>query len=143
MVDAASPLFVEGAEQIRGKRVLVVEDGPTLTHGEMKYGAGVLAAIRHGAGRDRRPAALHRGHASRRRSRSTPASAALLPAMGYGEEQVRDLEATIARTPCDLVLIATPIDLRRVLKIDKPALRVGYELQEIGKPDLADVLARF
>jgi len=142
VIDAASPLFVAGAEQIRGKRVLAVEDGPTLTHGEMKYGAGVVAALRHGAAEivDPRP---HTVASITETFRKYPGIGSLLPAMGYGEAQVRDLEATIARTPCDLVLIATPIDLRRVLTIDKPALRVGYELQEIGKPDLADVLARF
>jgi predicted GTPase len=142
VVDAASPLFVEGAEQIRGKRVLAVEDGPTLTHGGMKYGAGVLAAIRHGAAEIVDPRPYTVGSLTQTFEKY-PGIGTLLPAMGYGEEQVRDLEATIARTPCDLVLIATPIDLRRVLKIDRPALRVAYELQEIGKPDLADVLARF
>jgi predicted GTPase len=142
VVDAASPLYVDGAERIRGRRVLAVEDGPTLTHGEMKYGAGVLAAIRHGAAEIVDPRPFTVGTLARTFERY-PGIGTLLPAMGYGEEQVKDLEATIARTPCDLVLIATPIDLRRVLKIDKPALRVGYELQEIGKPDLEDVLARF
>jgi predicted GTPase len=142
VIDAASPLTVEGAEQIRGRRVLAVEDGPTLTHGEMKYGAGVLAAIRHGASElvDPRPYTVG---TLTQTFQKYPGIGSLLPAMGYGEAQVRDLEATIARTPCDLVLIATPIDLRRVLRLDKPALRVGYELQEIGKPDLADVLAGF
>jgi predicted GTPase len=142
VVDAASPLSVEGAGAIRGKRVLVVEDGPTLTHGEMKYGAGVLAAIRHGAGEivDPRPYTVGTLTAT---FAKYPGIGALLPAMGYGGEQVKDLEATIERTPCDLVLVATPIDLRRVIRIDREALRVGYELQEIGRPDLADVLARF
>jgi predicted GTPase len=142
VIDAASPLHVDGAAQIRGKRVLVVEDGPTLTHGEMKYGAGVLAAIRHGAAEivDPRPYTVGTLTAT---FEKYPGIGTLLPAMGYGGRQVGDLEATIARTPCDLVLVATPIDLRRVVRIDKPALRVGYELQEIGKPDLEDVLARF
>ena len=142
VVDAASPLLVEGSEQIRGKRVLAVEDGPTLTHGGMKYGAGVLAAIRHGAAQIVDPRPYTVGSLTRTFEKY-PGIGTLLPAIGYGEQQVRDLEATIARTPCDLVLIATPIDLRRVLTLDKPALRVGYELQEIGRPDLADVLARF
>jgi predicted GTPase len=142
VVDAASPLFVDGAEQIRGKRVLAVEDGPTLTHGEMKYGAGVLAAIRHGAAGIVDPRPYTVGTLTQTFERY-PGIGTLLPAMGYGEQQMKDLEATIAATPCDLVLVATPIDLRRVIRIDKPALRVGYELQEIGKPDLADVLARF
>ena len=142
VVDAASPLTVEDASSIRGRRVLAVEDGPTLTHGEMKYGAGVLAAIRHGAAEivDPRPYTVGTLAAT---FEKYPGIGTLLPAMGYGEQQVKDLEATIARTPCDVVLVATPIDLRRVVRIDKPALRVGYELQEIGKPDLADVLARF
>jgi predicted GTPase len=141
VVDAASPLFVDGADQIRGKRVLAVEDGPTLTHGEMKYGAGVLAAIRHGASEIVDPRPYTVGTITRT-FESYPGIGTLLPAMGYGEEQMKDLEATIARTPCDVVLVATPIDLRRVIRIDKPALRVGYELQEIGRPDLSDVLAR-
>jgi predicted GTPase len=142
VIDAASPLFVDGAEQIRGKRVLAVEDGPTLTHGEMKYGAGVLAAIRHGASEivDPRPYVVG---TLAKTFEAYPGIGTLLPAMGYGGEQVRDLEATIARTPCDVVLVATPIDLRRVIEIRKPALRVAYELQEIGKPDLAEALARF
>jgi predicted GTPase len=142
VVDAASPLFVDGADAIRGKRVLAIEDGPTLTHGEMKYGAGVLAALRHGAAElvDPRPYAVGRVAET---FASYPAIGALLPAMGYGEEQTRDLEATIAQTPCDLVLVATPIDLRRVVRIRQPTKRVSYELQEIGKPDLGDVLLRF
>jgi predicted GTPase len=142
VIDAASPLFVNGAEQIRGKRVLAVEDGPTLTHGEMKYGAGVLAAIRHGAKEivDPRPYVVG---TLAKTFETYPGIGTLLPAMGYGGEQVRDLEATIARTPCDVVLVATPVDLRRIVEIRKPALRVGYELQEIGKPDLAEALARF
>jgi len=142
VVDAASPLFVDDAHEIRGKRVLAIEDGPTLTHGEMKYGAGVLAALRHGAAEvvDPRPYAFGRVAET---FASYPGIGTLLPAMGYGEEQTRDLEATIARTPCDLVLVATPIDLRRVLRIQQPTKRVTYELQEIGRPDLGDVLARF
>jgi predicted GTPase len=142
VVDAASPLFVDGAEQIRGRRVLAVEDGPTLTHGEMKYGAGVLAAIRHGAAEVVDPRPYTVGTLTRT-FEAYPGIGTLLPAMGYGEQQMRDLEATIARTPCDVVLVATPIDLRRVIEIRKPALRVRYELQEIGRPDLADALAVF
>jgi predicted GTPase len=144
VVDAASPLFVEppGAEAIRGKRVLAVEDGPTLTHGEMAYGAGVMAAWKHGAAEvvDPRP---HAVGSIAETFRKYPGIGPLLPAMGYGEEQTRELEATLSRTPADLVLVATPIDLRRVVRLDKPALRVTYELQEIGRPDLTDVLARF
>jgi predicted GTPase len=142
VVDAASPLFVAGANEIRGKRVLAIEDGPTLTHGGMEYGAGVLTALRHGAAElvDPRPYAVGRLAET---FASYPGIGALLPAMGYGEDQTRDLEATIARTPCDLVLVATPIDLRRVVRIQQPTKRVSYELQEIGKPDLGDVLQRF
>jgi len=142
VVEAASPLFVDDAETIRGKRVLAIEDGPTLTHGEMKYGAGVLAAQRHGAAEivDPRPYTVG---TLKQTFETYPDIGTLLPAMGYGEEQMRDLAETIARTPADVVLVATPIDLRRIIKIEKPALRVRYELQEIGKPDLEDVLARF
>ncbi len=139
VVDAASPLFVEAPEQIRGKRVLAIEDGPTQTHGEMKYGAGVLAAIRHGAAEVVDPRPYTVGSISDT-FRKYPGIGSLLPAMGYGDEQMRDLEQTIARTPADLVLVATPIDLRRVIQITKPALRVSYELQEIGRPDLKDAL---
>jgi predicted GTPase len=139
VVDAASPLSVEQPEAIRGKTVLAVEDGPTLTHGGMKYGAGVLAALRHGAAEvvDPRPYAVG---AIARSFEAYPGIGPLLPAMGYGEEQVRDLAATIARVPADLVLVATPVDLRRIVHIERPALRVGYELQEIGRPDLEDAL---
>jgi predicted GTPase len=142
VVDAASPLSVDGADEIRGKRVLAIEDGPTLTHGGMKYGAGVLTALRHGAAElvDPRPYAVGRLAET---FASYPGIGTLLPAMGYGEDQTRDLEATIARTPCDLVLVATPIDLRRVVRIQQPTKRVSYELQEIGRPDLGDVLLRF
>jgi predicted GTPase len=140
VIDAASPLDVPDAGLIRGKRVLAVEDGPTLTHGEMKYGAGVMAAHKFGAAEviDPRPWAVG---SIARTFETYPGIGPLLPAMGYGERQVKDLEATIARTPVDLVLIATPVDLRRVLHIAQPALRVGYELQEIGRPDLSEALA--
>jgi predicted GTPase len=142
VVDAASPIFVEDPGAIRGRRVLAIEDGPTLTHGDMRYGAGVVAALRHGASAVVDPRPYTVGSIART-FETYPGIGTLLPAMGYGEEQMRDLEATVERTPCDLVLIATPIDLRRVIRIGKPALRVGYELQEIGRPDLGDVLARF
>ncbi len=140
VVDAASPIDGPDGASLRGRRVLAVEDGPTLTHGEMKYGAGVLAARKFGAAEvlDPRPWAVG---SIARTFEQYPSIGPLLPAMGYGEEQVRHLEATIARTPADLVLIATPIDLRRVLRIAQPSLRVGYELQEIGRPDLSDALA--
>jgi predicted GTPase len=142
VLEAASPIFVEAPEAIRGKRVLVIEDGPTLTHGEMAYGAGTVVARRLGAAElvDPRPYAVgsivdtfHK----------YPNTGALLPAMGYGEKQVRELEETINRTPCDLVLIATPIDLRRVLTIKHPSQRVRYELQEIGQPTLKDIVERW
>jgi len=139
VVDAASPIFVDDPGAIRGKRVLAIEDGPTLTHGNMTYGAGVVAAMKHGAAAIVDPRPYTVGTIART-FEAYPGIGTLLPAMGYGEEQMRDLETTIARTPADLVLIATPIDLRRVIRIDKPALRVSYELQEIGAPDLADVL---
>ena len=142
VVDAASPIFVEDPSVIRGQRVLAIEDGPTLTHGDMTYGAGVVAAMKHGAASlvDPRPYAVG---TIARAFETYPGIGTLLPAMGYGEEQMRDLEATVERTPADIVLIATPIDLRRVIRISKPALRVSYELQEIGHPDLADALKPF
>jgi predicted GTPase len=142
VIEAASPIFVEGHEQIRGRRVLAIEDGPTLTHGDMAYGAGVVAARRHGAAEVVDPRPWATGSIAEA-FRAYPSIGPLLPAMGYGADQVRDLEATIERTPADLVLVATPIDLRRVVRISRPALRVHYELQETGTPDLADVLARF
>jgi predicted GTPase len=141
VVDAASPISVEDPGAIRGKRVLAIEDGPTLTHGDMTYGAGVLAAERFGAAEvvDPRPFVV----GSLAKALETyPRMGRLLPALGYGPEQIRDLEATIERTPADLVLIATPVDLRRVLRISKPAQRVSYELQEIGRPNLSDVLEK-
>jgi len=142
IIEAASPLFVEDYQAIRGRRVLVVEDGPTLTHGEMAYGAGVVAARRFGALEiiDPRPYAV--GSILDTYARY-PTTGAVLPAMGYGETQVHELEQTINATPADLLIIATPIDLRRLVKINKPSVRIRYELQEIGKPDLTDVLAPF
>jgi predicted GTPase len=139
VVEAASPIFVEDPALIRGQRVLVVEDGPTLTHGEMAYGAGVVAARRFGAAEivDPRPYAVGSIVDT---FNKYPSTGAVLPAMGYGEAQTQELGQTIANTPADLVIIATPIDLRRVVKIDKPAQRVRYELQEIGRPTLAELL---
>jgi len=139
VVDAASPISVDTPEAIRGKSVLAIEDGPTLTHGEMKYGAGVVAAMKFGAAAIVDPRPYTVGSITKT-FESYPGIGTLLPAMGYGEEQMRDLEATVERTPAELVLIATPIDLRRIVKITKPALRVSYELQEIGRPDLEDAL---
>jgi predicted GTPase len=142
VVDAASPIFVEGWEKIRGKRVLVVEDGPTLTHGGMKIGAGIVAARKYGAAEivDPRPYLVG---AMAETFRKYPDIGTLLPAMGYGPAQVHDLEETIRRVPCDLVIIGTPIDFRRVVKLDKDAVRVTYELEEIGTPRLSDVLEKF
>ena len=140
IVEAASPIFVEDPGAIRGKAVLVVEDGPTLTHGGMAYGAGVVAARRFAAAKivDPRPYAV--GSIIKTYERY-PTTGEVLPAMGYGQEQVAELGQTISSTPCDLVIVATPIDLRRVVEIDRPSQRVRYELQEIGRPALADVLA--
>jgi predicted GTPase len=139
VVDAASPISVDDPALIAGKRVLAIEDGPTVTHGGMGYGAGVLAARRHGAGEvvDPRPYAVG---SIRDTFAAYPGIGPLLPAMGYGEQQIRDLEATIEATPAEVVLVATPVDLRRIVRIRKPALRVRYELEEVGHPDLVDAL---
>lgn len=139
IIEGASPLFVDDPKAIRGKRVLVVEDGPTLTHGEMAYGAGWVAARRFGAGEivDPRPFAVGSILATYKKY---PTTGNVLPAMGYGETQVKELEATINNANVDLVIIGTPIDLSRVLKINKPSQRVRYELQEIGQPTLMDLL---
>jgi len=142
IVDGASPLSVDKPELIKGKRVLVVEDGPTLTHGEMKIGAGVVAAMKHGAAELVDPRAYAVGRL-KETFEAYPEIGTLLPAMGYGEQQIRDLEATINNTPCDAVVIATPIDLSRIVKINKPTVKIGYELQEIGSPTLEDVLNDF
>jgi len=139
IIEAASPIFVQDPAAIRGKRVLVIEDGPTLTHGEMAYGAGWVAAKRFGAAEivDPRPYAVGSiAETYRKYTQTGP----ILPAMGYGEEQMRELQETINRADVDLVLSATPIDLTRVIKINKPIQRVRYELQEIGQPTLADIL---
>ncbi len=139
VVDGASPVFPERPAEIAGKRVLVIEDGPTLTHGEMGYGAGVMAARKNGAAElvDPRPWAVGSIAKTFEKYRHI---GPLLPAMGYSPKQVKELEETIAAVDCDLVLIATPIDIRRVIKIDKPSMRVRYELQEIGTPTLADAI---
>src|SRR4249919_3107742 len=141
IVLAASPINVEGdASEIRGKRVLAVEDGPTLTHGEMTYGAAVLAAKQHGAAElvDPRPFAVG---TIAKTFEDYPHVGKLLPAMGYGDEQIEDLRKTIDASNAELVLIGTPIDLRKLVDFDRPALRVTYRLQEVGEPTLADVLA--
>jgi predicted GTPase len=139
-IEAASPLFVEDANAIRGKRVLVVEDGPTLTHGEMAYGAGYVAARRFGAAEivDPRPFAVKSIAATYEKY---PKTGPILPAMGYGEAQMKDLQDTINNSDVDLVIVGTPIDLKRLIKINKPSQRVRYELQEIGQPTLADLLS--
>ncbi len=141
VIEAASPITVEDPSIIQGKRVLVIEDGPTLTHGEMLYGAGIVAARNFGAAEIVDPKPYAKGTIAATFEKYSHI-AGLLPAMGYGDQQVADLEATINAVPCDAVVIGTPIDLRRILKIKKPSVRVTYELQEIGKPDLTDVLAR-
>jgi predicted GTPase len=142
VIDAASAISVDKPEVIRGKRVLVVEDGPTLTHGEMKIGAGTVAARRFGAAEIIDPRPYASGKLAET-YKTYPNIGALLPAMGYGNRQVRDLAAAINKADCDAVVIATPIDLARVIKISKPSCRVDYTLQEIGRPDLADVLDGF
>jgi predicted GTPase len=140
VIEAASPIFVDDAAAIRGKRVLVVEDGPTLTHGEMAYGAGWVAARRFGAAEivDPRPYAV--GSIAQTYAKY-PTTGSVLPAMGYGEAQMHELEQTINNAKADLVLIGTPIDLGRLLNLNKPAQRIRYELQEIGQPTLKEVLA--
>ncbi len=139
VIEAASPIFVPDPVAIRGKRVLVIEDGPTLTHGEMKYGAGIVAARRFGAAEIIDPRPYTVGSITETFEKY-PGIGTLLPAMGYGDEQIADLEETIRRVPCDLVISATPIDLTRVAKIYHPVQRVSYELQVIGQPTLEDVL---
>jgi predicted GTPase len=141
VIEAASPLFVDNPEAIRGKRVLVIEDGPTLTHGEMAYGAGWVAARRFGAAEivDPRPYAVGSILATYKKY---PNTGPILPAMGYGDDMVKDLEKTIDKADVDLVISATPIDLTRVLKVKKPMQRVRYELQEIGQPTLESILKK-
>ncbi|MFO7841722.1 MAG: cyclic 2,3-diphosphoglycerate synthase [Fidelibacterota bacterium] len=139
IIDAASPIAIDDPSVIRDKKVLVIEDGPTLTHGEMEYGAGTVAAVKFGAAEivDPRPYTVGSITGT---FEKYPDIGILLPAMGYGEKQMKDLEKTIDKTECDTVIIGTPIDLRRVINIKKSSVRVKYELQEIGKPDLRDIL---
>lgn len=139
IIEAASPIFVDNPELVKGKRVLVIEDGPTLTHGEMKYGAGVVAARRFGAKElvDPRPYLVG---SMKETFDKYPEIGTLLPAMGYFEQQLKDLEETINNTDCDVVISATPIDITRLVKVNKPIVRVRYELEEIGYPKLKDIL---
>jgi predicted GTPase len=142
IIRAASPITVDDPDVIKGKSVLVVEDGPTLTHGGMKFGAGTLAANLFGAREivDPRPYAVRSIAGT---FEKYPQTGRLLPAMGYGPEQMRDLETTINRVPCEAVIIGTPIDLRRIVKIRKPSTRVQYSLEERSSPGLRDVLDKF
>jgi predicted GTPase len=141
IIEASSPITVDDPKLINGKKVLVVEDGPTVTHGNMAYGAGTIAAERSGAGEIVDPHPYAVGSIIEAYKKYAHLGA-VLPALGYGKEQVRELQETINKTPCDIVLIGTPIDLRRVLNINKPAVRAKYELQEIGTPTLEDMLKK-
>ena len=142
VIDGASPIKVDDPEVIKGKKVLVVEDGPTLTHGGMKLGAGTVAAQKFGASAIIDPRPFTVGKLSET-FELYPNIGVLLPAMGYSDEQLKDLETTINNTDCDAVVIGTPIDLSRIININKPATRVYYDLQEIGYPDLEVVLNEF
>jgi predicted GTPase len=141
VIEGASPLFVDDPAAIQGKRVLVVEDGPTLTHGEMKYGAGWVAARRFGAKTIVDPRQYAVGSIAATYEKY-PNTGPILPAMGYGDAMVKDLEKTINQADVDLVISATPIDLTRIIKVNKPMQRVRYELQEIGQPTLAELLEK-
>ena len=142
VIDGASPLTIDKPELVRGKRCLVIEDGPTLTHGHMKIGAGTVAANKCGAGELVDPREYAVGRLAET-FKIYPNIGTLLPAMGYGDEQKADLEKTINNTPCDVVVIATPIDLSRIVNINKPTVKVGYDLQEIGQPSLAEPINDF
>jgi predicted GTPase len=145
IIDGASPVSVDKPELVNGKKVLVVEDGPTLTHGEMEYGAGYVAAEKYGAAGFANPVPHAAGTIRDTFNKYYPGveETLILPAMGYGDAQIRDLEETINAIDCDAVVIGTPIDLSRIIKIKKPTVKVTYDLQEIGKPDLAEVLKPF
>jgi predicted GTPase len=142
IIRANSPIIAPEGGEIAGKRVLVIEDGPTVTHGEMSFGAGVVAAQKYGAAKivDPRPAAVGSIKATFAKYRHL---VNVLPAMGYGEKQVEELGETINAVDCDLVVSATPIDIRRLIKTNKKIIHIGYELEEQGSPNLKDVLARF
>jgi len=142
LVEAASPIALDKQEDIKliqGKKVLVVEDGPTLTHGEMKFGAGTIAAQKFGA-RELVDPRKYAVKSIEETYKKYPNIGVLLPAMGYGDRQIKDLETTLNKVPCDAVIIGTPIDLRRLINIKKPSVRVSYSLQEIGKPDLYSII---
>ena len=142
VIDAVSPTFVDKPELIRGKRVLVIEEGPTVTHGEVKYSYGSLTAQKYGAAElvDPKPYAVGK---LKETFDKYPNLGPILPSMGYSAQQVKDLETTIEKTPADLVVIATPIDINRIIKINKPTVKIGYELQEIGSPNLKEVIGDF
>jgi len=142
VIETASKVTIADSEAVRGKHVLVVEDGPTITHGEMPYGAGVVAANRYGAASlvDPRPFAVG---SIAKTFEKFPHLWRVLPAMGYSDRQRHELEETIKRVPCDLVIVATPIDLARTIKLDKPSVRVRYEVEEIGKPAITQMLEEF
>jgi predicted GTPase len=142
IVDGASPVTVDNPKLLLNKRALVVEDGPTLTHGEMQYGAGIVAAEKFGISElvDPRPFTVGKISETFEKYENI---GTLLPAMGYGDEQMKDLETTINNTDCDVVVIGTPIDLSRIAKIKHPTVRVTYDLQEIGHPTLEDVLSEY
>lgn len=142
IIECASPITVENSDLIAGKKVLVVEDGPTLTHGEMKIGAGMVAAEKFGAAETVDPRPYLVGKLLETFDHY-PDIGLLLPAMGYGDEQVKDLESTINNTECDVVIIGTPIDLRRLIDIKQPSVRVTYDLEETGSPSMADILQPF
>jgi predicted GTPase len=142
IIECASPITVENSDLIAGKKVLVVEDGPTLTHGEMKIGAGMVAAEKFGAAETVDPRPYLVGKLLETFDHY-PDIGLLLPAMGYGDEQVKDLESTINNTECDMVIIGTPIDLRRLIDIKQPSVRVTYDLEETGSPSMADILQPF
>ena len=141
VIDGASPIFVDNGEKIRKKKVLVVEDGPTLTHGGMKYGAGVMAAFKYGANELVDPREYAVGSIASTFEKY-PEIGKILPAMGYGDEQVKDLEETINKAEADLVIVGTPINLTRIININKPTARVTYELEEIGSPTLNEIIQR-
>jgi predicted GTPase len=139
IIDGASPIFLEGGDIIKGKKVIVVEDGPTLTHGGMSYGAGFVAAKKWGASEIVSPLPFAVGSIKSTYEKYNQTKD-VLPAMGYSDKQIRELEETINKIPADVVIIGTPIDLRKLVKLNKPAVRIRYELQEIGKPELKDII---